>query len=126
MKRIWVSICAMVLMITLCVIELSFTNSAIDQLTDQLDAAEQKVTQKDYDAAFRISEEILEAWDTDHKLLSFYTSHEQLEQIDLSFSSLLIHLRQKNDNDFLAEKCHAAAQLENIKDTDQPSLHNIF
>ena len=41
MKRIWVAVCAMVLMITLCVIELSFTNSSIGRLTDTLDQAEQ-------------------------------------------------------------------------------------
>ena len=44
MKRIWVAVCAMVLMITLCVIELSFTNSSIDRLTEKLDQAEQRST----------------------------------------------------------------------------------
>ena len=52
-KRIWVAVCAMVLMITLCVIELSFTNSSIDRLTEKLDQAEQKVHDQDYSTAFR-------------------------------------------------------------------------
>ena len=46
-KRIWVAVCAMVLMITLCVIELSFTHSSIDRLTEKLDQAEQKVHDQD-------------------------------------------------------------------------------
>lgn len=53
MKRIWVAVCAMVLMITLCVIELSFTNSSIDRLTEKLDQAEQKVHDQDYSTALR-------------------------------------------------------------------------
>ena len=72
MKRIWVAVCAMVLMITLCVIELSFTNSSIDRLTEKLDQAEQKVHDQDYSTAFRLSEEALEVWNSDHKVLSFY------------------------------------------------------
>ena len=90
MKRIWVAVCAMVLMITLCVIELSFTNSSIDRLTEKLDQAEQKVHDQDYSTAFRLSEEALEVWNSDHKVLSFYTTHDQLEQIDLSFAVLLL------------------------------------
>ena len=86
-KRIWVAVCAMVLMITLCVIELSFTNSSIDRLTEKLDQAEQKVHDQDYSTAFRLSEEALEVWNSDHKVLSFYTTHDQLEQIDLSFAA---------------------------------------
>ena len=74
MKRIWVAVCAMVLMITLCVIELSFTNSSIDRLTEKLDQAEQKVHDQDYSTAFRLSEEALEVWNSDHKVLSFYTT----------------------------------------------------
>ena len=96
MKRIWVAVCAMVLMITLCVIELSFTNSSIDRLTEKLDQAEQKVHDQDYSTAFRLSEEALEVWNSDHKVLSFYTTHDQLEQIDLSFAVLLLHLQQGN------------------------------
>ena len=91
MKRIWVAVCAMVLMITLCVIELSFTNSSIGRLTDTLDQAEHKIYEKDYSTAFRLSEEALGVWNNDHKALSFYTTHEQLEQIDLSFAVLLVH-----------------------------------
>ena len=71
MKRIWVAVCAMVLMITLCVIELSFTNSSIGRLTEKLDQAEQKVHDQDYSTAFRLSEEALEVWNSDHKVLSF-------------------------------------------------------
>ena len=112
MKRIWVAVCAMVLMITLCVIELSFTNSSIDRLTEKLDQAEQKVHDQDYSTAFRLSEEALEVWNSDHKVLSFYTTHDQLEQIDLSFAVLLLHLQQGNYDDFLAEKYKAAAQLK--------------
>lgn len=126
MKRIWVAVCAMVLMITLCVIELSFTNSSIDRLTEKLDQAEQKVYDQDYSTAFRLSEEALEVWNSDHKVLSFYTTHDQLEQIDLSFAVLLLHLQQGNYDDFLAEKYKAAAQLENVKDNEMPSLHNLF
>ena len=100
MKRIWVAVCAMVLMITLCVIELSFTNSSIDRLTEKLDQAEQKVHDQDYSTAFRLSEEALEVWNSDHKVLSFYTTHDQLEQIDLSFAVLLLHLQQGNYDDF--------------------------
>ena len=114
MKRIWVAVCAMVLMITLCVIELSFTNSSIDRLTEKLDQAEQKVHDQDYSTAFRLSEEALEVWNSDHKVLSFYTTHDQL------------HLQQGNYDDFLAEKYKAAAQLENVKDNEMPSLHNLF
>ena len=125
-KRIWVAVCAMVLMITLCVIELSFTNSSIDRLTEKLDQAEQKVHDQDYSTAFRLSEEALEVWNSDHKVLSFYTTHDQLEQIDLSFAVLLLHLQQGNYDDFLAEKYKAAAQLENVKDNEMPSLHNLF
>lgn len=126
MKRIWVAVCAMVLMITLCVIELSFTNSSIGRLTDTLDQAEQKIYEKDYSTAFRLSEEALEVWNNDHKALSFYTTHEQLEQIDLSFAVLLVHLERGNYDDFLSEKNKAAAQLENVRDNEMPSLHNLF
>ena len=126
MKRIWVAVCAMVLMITLCVIELSFTNSSIGRLTDTLDQAEQKIYEEDYSTAFRLSEEALEVWNNDHKALSFYTTHEQLEQIDLSFAVLLVHLERGNYDDFLSEKNTAAAQLENVRDNEMPSLHNLF
>lgn len=126
MKRIWVAVCAMVLMITLCVIELSFTSSSIDQLAEKLDQAEQKVYEQDYSTAFQLSEEVLEVWNNEHKALSFYTSHDQLEQIDLSLAVLLLHLQQENYDDFLSEKYKAAAQLENVKDNEMPSLHNLF
>lgn len=126
MKRIWVAICAMILMITLCVIELSFTNSSIGRLTETLDQAEQKVYEQDYSTAFQLSEEALEVWNNDHKALSFYTTHEQLEQIDLSFAVLLVHLERGNYDDFLSEKHRAAAQLENVRDNEMPSLHNLF
>lgn len=126
MKRIWVAVCAMVLMITLCVIELSFTNSSIDRLTEKLDQAEQKIYDEDYSTAFQLSEEILEVWSNDHKILSFYTTHDQLEQVDLSFSVLTVYLQQGNYDDFLAEKHRAVAQLENVRDNEIFSLHNLF
>ena len=89
MKRIWVAVCAMVLMITLCVIELSFTNSSIDRLTEKLDQAEQKVHDQDYSTAFRLSEEALEVWNSDHKVLSFYTTHDPV-----SYTHLDVYKRQ--------------------------------
>ena len=85
-----------------------------------------KIYEEDYSTAFRLSEEALEVWNNDHKALSFYTTHEQLEQIDLSFAVLLVHLERGNYDDFLSEKNKAAAQLENVRDNEMPSLHNLF
>ena len=126
MKRIWVSVCAMVLMITLCIIELNFTNSSIQQLTDTLDKAEASVRSSDYDTAFRLSREASQAWEMNHRVLSFYTTHDALEQIDLTFAVLTAHLENGNYKDFLMEKSRVTAQLENVKENEAVNFHNIL
>ena len=75
-----------------------------------------------------MSEEALEVWNSDHKgSVLFIPTHDQLEQIDLSFAVLPLHLQQGNYDDFSRGKnIKPPPSWKKREDNEMPSLHNLF
>lgn len=126
MKRIWVAIIAFALIISLCIVENILVNRTISELQENVSLAQDYVKSKDIENANITTQKINDIWENKNKTIEMLIAHDQLEPIQISIAVLKANLDTEEYNDFLAESNKIAAHLDNLKNTESPTINNIL
>lgn len=126
MKRAWVAVSMLCLVIILCITGLIFTNRNISSIDDKIKEAYAAVSQEDFELAKQYSEEIDDLWQKHYRVFCTYIPHEKLELIDQSISTLQTNLAYEEYAQFSTELNRSSAQLNHLRDTEMPTLENIL
>ena len=78
------------------------------------------------DDAISLSEKILNEWDNKHNKLAIFIDHNSLEGIDQTMDIINTCLTTDNIPEFHIEVAKINALLEDLTDTEMPSIYNIL
>ena len=126
MKRIWIAITALVIIVGLCIGEIIWISNVTDNIKTQMDSVNELVSDGNIEEAISLSEEILDEWDNIHNKLAVFIDHNSLEGIDQSMDVIDTCLVTNNIPQFYIEVAKIDALLEDLTDTEMPSLYNIL
>lgn len=126
MKRIIISICLLVFVLSGCIFELIFLNNFISELENDLDTIKHSIYNNDMDAAIYKNEEIISEWKSKHNVLSTFINHAPLIEIETSFEVMKVNLENNEIEDFEAENKKALVLMDHLKTHDLPVLGNVL
>lgn len=127
MKRVWVAAAIFLFILSLCIYGLITTNKLTETMSSRLNEIESKVRIGNKSGALKLSESTIKEWHEYHIKMCLYMPHTRLESIDQSLAALPPLINSSNGTDQFEAECErAAAQIEHLKDTELPTLANIF
>lgn len=126
MKRIWIAIALFVFILGCCITESIIVGKMVDDLYQNVEKIQSMAKEKKYDDAIKLSKEIDDKWQQEDNKLGVFISHETLDELEQELTVLKINLRCGEYNDFWAESGRVLAILQQLKDTELPSLSNIL
>lgn len=127
MKRVWVAAAIFLVVLGLCTYGLITTNKLTGNMSVRLDELKSDVKNGKTAAALALSESTIKEWHGYHMEMCMYMPHARLEAIDQSLAALPPLITSPNGTDQFEAECErASAQIEHLKDTELPSLANIF
>lgn len=126
MKRFITSMVLLIITVSACIAETIFLNNTVSSFTQDIDSAMQKASDENLDSAMQIADDITDRWQEQQSFISTFINHERLEEIAQSIISMKTNLFKGQVEDFFVEGEVAKTQLNNLKDTEFPSIENIL
>jgi len=126
MKRIWVSIIILILLISVCSLGAQASQTHTDHILSTITALKDTAESGEEERAVSMSVALIDEWEESHRVLCMYMSHNRLEAIDDTIAALPSLLRGGERAQFTAECERAAAQIRQLTVTEQFSLENIL
>ena len=127
MKRVWVAAAIFIFVLGLCAYGLVTTSKLTEIMSGKLNEMKSEVKSGNTSTALALSESVINEWHGYHTKMCMYMPHARLEAIDQSLATLPALINSTNGTDQFEAECErASAQIEHLKDTELPSLANIF
>lgn len=126
MRRLWMAVLLLVLLITLCLGNAWYSLTLTRQLADQLTQAQALVEKDQWDEARSITQKVYDSWNSHHFYLHVFLRHSDTDQILRTFRQVLQYLQLEELDQYAAANADLTAQLELLSEMEQPSLVNIL
>lgn len=126
MKRFITSIVLLVITIGACIAETFFLNNLVSSFTQDINSTIKEVKNENFETAKSLANSINSNWQEKQSFISTFINHERLEEIGQSIISMKTNLDQGQLEDFFVESEITKTQLNNLKDTEFPSIENIL
>ena len=126
MKRMWISLVILVLLVAVCSIGFYNTKRISSYMLKTVTQARNAEIDGDTPKAVSLSEKAEQDFRADHEILCLYMPHARLEAIDQTISGLPMLCRYGAKEQFLADCDRSITQLSYLTETEIPSLANIF
>ena len=126
MKRLWiaVSILSAIFAATLC--NSWYLGRMIKEYTLCLSAAQDLTAQDVWDNAARLTEQVIQDWQTHDFYFHVMLPHKDIDEIHLTFCEVQEYLRLEETDQYTAANARLIAQLELLVDMDQLTVKNIL
>ena len=126
MKRQIISIVMLFIALGICIWELIFLKFTINEFKNNIYNIQTFQSDKNTDEAINKTNSVIKDW-KDHKtFLSSFINHDPLDEIETSLETIKIALENDENEDFLVECKKSLILLDNIRDTETPSIGNIL
>ena len=126
MKYLTIGVSVLAILICLCVL----FGRLSDQYLDETEAPLREMTQyfplEDYGAIRLLAEEAQEIWDARKGFFSSLLSHNDLEQANDCFASLLAYAEREEMAELRDAYRRLLVVLEHLREMDQPTYYNIL
>ena len=126
MSRIISAAAAIIITGVLTLFGLIYNTSTADRISDGIyEAARYSEADDDTKTAGKI-EEVRSLWEERKDIMLFFTSHDRIDDIDESIHMAKAYLEVNDKQMFSAECRRALTLLDHFRETEYPSLNNIF
>ena len=126
MKRLITSIVLLIITVSACISETIFLNNTVSSFTQDIDSAMQDASNENLESAMQIANDISNRWQEQQAFISTFINHDRLEEITQSIIGMKVNLFKGQLEDFFVESEIAKTQLNDLKDTEFPSIENIL
>jgi len=134
MKKLISAFLIAIVSVLVCVLSLSYVNTVAQHAENSLKNIQSLVSNFQYNSALREITELNKYWEDNQDLLSVILHHEILEEIEENLSiikSSLEYLNNNNSNNivdinFWLESARSLIKINNLKNTEEPNIANIF
>ena len=129
MKKLILTSVIAIVSVLICVLSLSYVNTVAQYSENSLKNIQTLVSNSQYKSALQEITELNKYWQDNQDLLSVILHHEILEEIEESLSLIKSSLEYPDNSDninFWLESARSLIKINNLKNTEEPSLANIF
>ena len=117
MKRMWIGIFLLLLVLCTSIWLWLGLGNRFSQMSRDLDLAAAAATMDNWEQALLHSQTAADTWQTYRKTAASFTDHEPLEQIDALFDELQIHYREGARAQYAAVCVHLSRLAEAVEES---------
>lgn len=126
MKRLWIALSLLLLVMGLCVGSRTFLYHRMGELLDDLDTIETHWAEGDKDTAVRLAEDFVEEYHRVRGVLDCYVAHNDLEESEETVALLPTLFIQGGEEELQMELARLREQLSYLRTIDDPLWRNIL
>lgn len=126
MKRMWVGIALLGLLLLLGVFLWCFLGGIFRGISRDMEQAAAAIEQTDWDTAFALTDRAQRSWEKYHHFTASFTDHAPLEQMDSLFSQLPIYARQSLWADYASECTRISCVADAIREVHILTWWNLL
>jgi hypothetical protein len=125
-RTVWLTAAFFLVILAGSIIMFAYTNALYHQLQESLQRIHRAVEEDDWDAASRESEELQKIWARTDASWTPIMDHRHVDQLDESLTRVVQLIKLRRKADLLVEVAVAKRLAKRIKDTEVPSIRNVF
>lgn len=126
MKTVWIAAILFMVVLTGSLILFIYTTALYNELQESLYRICQAVEKDDWAAAQRESRELQKIWAKTDSSWAPIMDHHQVDHLDESLTRVIKLVEMHNREESLVEVTVAMRMAKRIKDTELPTIRNIF
>ncbi len=126
MKRFWIALGIIVIILAVSCWGLYRLDSIIDELNSTLQQLETAVGQQDFESTMDLSQQFLEQWKDHQNTLERYIHHEALDEVTGLAAQLPALAAYKQYPLLSAQTARLKELLHHVREAEFPTLTNIF
>lgn len=126
MKTVWIAVILFLVVLAGSVVLFIYTTVLYNQLQENLHRIHRAVEEGDWVAAHRESRQLQEIWAKTDASWTPIMDHRQVDHLDQSLTRVIKLAELRNREELLIEVAVAMRMAKRIKDTEVPTIRNIF
>jgi PBP1b-binding outer membrane lipoprotein LpoB len=126
MKRIWIALALLALVIATCVMGICYTREITEKMTQTVQEAKDAEKRGDIDTAYELSITARKDWKNAHNVLCVYMVHNDLEEIDQTLALLPELCLNGAKDTFLSECDRGLTLISSLDESVSPKFENVF
>lgn len=126
MKKGWGALALILIVLALCAFDMFYVMATSDRAIQKIHEMQEVYSEKNYEKATKISEELENFWENNSTLLTMLIHNTEVENVKLTISLVKTSLENESEPDFWLESSRALIYIQNLHKTEVPSLGNIF
>ena len=126
MKTVWIAVILFLVVLAGSVVLFIYTTVLYNQLQESLHRIHQAVEEEDWDAVHRESGQLQKIWVRTDASWTPIMDHRQVDHLDESLTRVIKLAELRNREELLIEVAVAMRMAKRIKDTEVPTIRNIF
>lgn len=126
MNYVMTSVAILMLILSLCLLFTWLSDRYLEENRELLHDAADFLPMEDWDSVITCTEDAEEHWDAHKAFFRSLLDHQELEDIDRAFVSLLAYARSEETNSYYVTYTRLLSMLEHIQEMDDPKLYNIL
>ena len=126
MKRLWIAIVILCGVVALCGGSSRYRHRSVANMLDTLDRLEQAVATDNAADAEQLAEELTRYYEQSSRVLLCYTTHSDMTESQETVALLPTLLRQGSEDELQMEIARLRAELDYLRQIDDPLLQNIL
>lgn len=125
-KRLFISIGLFLFSIAVGFCSFFYVVKTTDKVSDTIISVQNQVSAGKYSEASDEAKNLDISWKKAHHILEIFIHHESLENVDQSLSVISTSIDKRQWDDFWTESARVTTQIENLHDSENPSIGNIL
>lgn len=113
-------------MVALCILGITFLSQIVEQTCDAIETADRLYRSGDLPGAEAMVARAEALWKRQETPLDAILSHEDLDTVMTDFATLRAYALCGDPDDYYGLTAAFLARMEHIRDSEQPTLKNIF
>ncbi len=126
MKTIWIAAILLLAVLAGAVALFIYTTALYNELQESLQRINLAVEREDWEAANRESEQLKRVWTRTDASWTPIMDHRQVDRLDESLTRVIRLAELRNREELLIELALSMRMAQRIKNTEIPSIRNIF
>ena len=125
-KRLFLSIGLFLFSIAIGAYSFFYVVNTTNKVSDTIVSLQNYVANGEYSKASDEAKNLDVSWKKSHHILEIFIHHEALENVDQSLSIINTAIDKECWDDFWSESARATSQIENLHDSENPSIGNVL
>ena len=126
MKRFWLSFGVLVIMLSAALGNAVYVDTVADSVTGSLRAAEELADRGEWGQARELTRQSFGRWEDCRTYLHIVSRHSDLDEILVSFRSVLQYLELEEMDQYAAENRELVTHIELLAEMEQPDWLNVL